>query len=355
MRQVCTHRLVLSLLVAGLFCLPRAQSTEDLMSAGQDLLRNGAYAQAIPTFKKVLMRDPSNFEAQFNLGFAYLNSGRNQNALEELRKASGMNPSSGAVWANMGVAYQNTNENGRAIEAFTRAINLEPQNISARLNLASMYFNVNKANEAISQYKEILSIDSKNGPAAVNLARLLVTKERSPEAKAYLQAVIDADANNADALHELGKINWKQEKKYDLAEKNFRAAIAITPALLECYDDLGSMLEEMGNKNDAKKIYQSALVYADDVLQKESLQKRIDKIDNPDKYKNTKSSSTSTSTATSPHDEMQKMKRDEDTGTVGHMDVGNLNVSSDLSDLAPTDNTEPDFKAAAKLRAKGKK
>ena len=49
----------------------QAQSTESMMSQGNMLLSNGAFDQAVSAFRKVMARDPSNFEAQFNLGRLY--------------------------------------------------------------------------------------------------------------------------------------------------------------------------------------------------------------------------------------------------------------------------------------------
>ena len=63
------------------------QSVETLMANGQELLQRGAYSQAATQFKQVLAREPDFFEAQFNLGFTYLQWGKYSEALVELKKA----------------------------------------------------------------------------------------------------------------------------------------------------------------------------------------------------------------------------------------------------------------------------
>ena len=54
------------LAVAIIFVFPaRSQnSVEELMATGNNLLKNGAYTEAISVFRKVLGKEPRNFEAQ---------------------------------------------------------------------------------------------------------------------------------------------------------------------------------------------------------------------------------------------------------------------------------------------------
>ena len=77
---------VLSTIVLAVFVQVQAQSIESLMLSGQEMLQNGAFSQAVTQFRKVIQMEPSNFEAQFNLAFAYLGWGRNSNAVEEFKK-----------------------------------------------------------------------------------------------------------------------------------------------------------------------------------------------------------------------------------------------------------------------------
>lgn len=70
-----------------LFSTALGQSVEELMSQGNGLLSNGAYNDAVTVFRKVIGREPRNFEAQSNLAFAYLQSERYGNAVAEYNKA----------------------------------------------------------------------------------------------------------------------------------------------------------------------------------------------------------------------------------------------------------------------------
>ncbi|MDO5577359.1 MAG: hypothetical protein Q4F84_09790, partial [Fibrobacter sp.] len=55
----------ISAVVLLLSAIISAQSIESMMAAGQELLRAGAYSQAVSQFRQVVSREPGNFEAQY--------------------------------------------------------------------------------------------------------------------------------------------------------------------------------------------------------------------------------------------------------------------------------------------------
>jgi Flp pilus assembly protein TadD len=57
----------------SLFSDARSQSVEELMAQGDGLLKNGAYAEAVTIFRKVVSKEPRNFEAQSTLLFLICN------------------------------------------------------------------------------------------------------------------------------------------------------------------------------------------------------------------------------------------------------------------------------------------
>ena len=88
----------------------RSQSVEELMAQGDGLLKNGAYAEAVTVFRKIISQDPRNFEAQSNLAFSYLQSERYSNAVTEYNKAISLSPHSAESWLNLGYAYRKIRE-----------------------------------------------------------------------------------------------------------------------------------------------------------------------------------------------------------------------------------------------------
>jgi Flp pilus assembly protein TadD len=263
-----------------------AQSTESMMSQGNMLLSNGAFDQAVSVFRKVIARDPSNFEAQFNLGYAYLNWGRYSNAVTEFKRALRINPASAECWSNIAMAYQNLGQSQNAIDALYRAVQQNPNNITARINLATMYGQNKHWDKAIGQYKQVLQIDGTNLDATVNLAKCLISQGKEKEAKHYLKSAMAINPNDAEAYWEYANVLWNKDKDTEGALTNYRKAIALQPNSQVYYENLGLLLEELWKKNkdeskrkEAVDVWKKYLIYLDDALKKERIQDRLDMIE----------------------------------------------------------------------------
>jgi len=264
------------LVLAGSAC---GQSIEALMNNGQELLRSGAFAQAVSAFRKVLSQDPRNFEAQHNLAFAYLQMGRNQDAATEFQKAVGLNGKSAETWANLAIAYENMGNSGKALSALDRAAALDPSNSTVRMNLAALYYNAGQQANAIAQYKQVIAVDGRNVDALNNLAKCLLEKGDDASAKKYLSDAIAVEPQNGQAHWELGNIHWKKEKNTDQALKEYRIAVSLNPNSQVFYENLGLLYEELGKKEDALDTWKKYIAYLDDALMKEKIQRKIDKLE----------------------------------------------------------------------------
>ncbi|MDR2729038.1 MAG: tetratricopeptide repeat protein [Chitinispirillales bacterium] len=284
-------------------CALSAQSSEELMSSGNEMLSRGAFDQAVTQFKKIVSREPRNFEAQYNLAFAYLGWGRHSTAVEEFRKAINLRPNSSHAWGNLAIAYENMGKNGDAITALSNAVKYDPSNFTARVNLASMYANTGKNNQAINEYMSIVKNGHRESGVMLNLAKCLITANRTDEAKNYLHEAVAADPNNVEARYELADIFWKKEKDPAKAMQELKLAINVRPDVGGLYDQLANILEEQGKKAEAIEQLKKSLVYTSDVLAKERIQARIDRLEG----KNVKQTTGST-----PAAQMQQMKREEE-------------------------------------------
>jgi tetratricopeptide (TPR) repeat protein len=255
------------------------QSIESLMNSGNMLLQNGAYDQAVTKFRKVLSRDPGNFEAQFNLAFAYLNWGRHSSAVEELKKTLGINPRCAECWSNLALAFEALGQSDQALNALYKSVSVNPGNIEARTNLATMYVNYDRLSDAISQYKQVIQIDGSNVDAHVNLAKCLIAEGRIEEAKHYLNSALALNPNEAEAHWELGNIAWKKEDDKQQALEKYQKAISIEPNTHHFYEKKALLHEEMGDKEKALATWKKSMVYIDDALRKDEIQYRIDMLE----------------------------------------------------------------------------
>lgn len=328
-----------------------SQSSEALMATGQQMLQNGAFSQAASAFRQVVGREPDNFEAQFNLGFAYLQWGRNGNAIEEFKKALKLQPRSSQVWSNMAIAYENMGKSADAIGALDNAVKCDPNNLTARVNLAAEYANADRLEQAITQYKQVLAIDGNNEQALVNISKCLISAGKSEEAKNYLKQTTAANPNNANAHCELGNIYLKKDNDAAKAISEYKLAISLKPEA-SYYESLASAYEVKGDKSEAVEALQKALVMTDEVLKKEKIQDKIDRLEGKS-VTSTSSSSTSDSFATTNQvTDLKKELRDKPESETKRIETQPVNVMGDLQDLNSEDDSKPlDLKSEAKKKA----
>jgi|GEM_PF-629469 len=343
----------LSVCVLAAFVQVNAQSIESIMMQGQQMLQNGAYSQAVTSFRQVIQREPSNFEAQFNLAFSYLGWGRNSNAVDEFKKAMRLQPRNSQVWSNLAIAYENMGKSQDAMNALYQAVQLDPQNITARLNLAAMYANNNQHSKAAGQFKEVITLDGTNEEALTNLSKCLIALGKIDEAKGYLKQSLGVNPNNGDAHWELGNLAWKKENDLEKAISEYKLAITVEPSGAHFYENYALALEEKGDKAGAIDVLKKSLIYTDDALRKEKINEKIDRLEHGDNA-NVKSSDEGTKLTTkSQIADLRKElgKGEKSDAQTQRLDTKPVDIMGDLNDLEKDEGSTFDLKSEAKKRA----
>jgi tetratricopeptide (TPR) repeat protein len=333
-----------------------AQSTEALMNSGQEMVQRGAFDQAVAAFRKALAREPDFFEAQFNLAFAYLQWGRNTEAVAEFKKALGMQPRNSEAWSNLAIAYDNLNRPGDAMNALDHAVQYDPGNLNARMNLAAMYANANKNQQAIGLYKQVIKADGSNGEAYLNLSKCLIATKNVKEAKEYLKQAVANLPGKGDPHVELGHIYWKYENDVDKGIKEFETAISVDPSNPSSYQELASALESKGKRTEAADALRKSLTYIDDVLAKDKVQDRIDRLEKGATGTGSGGQSNEDAKAQmkAQTEDLERELRGAEQKSTRSMSTAPVNVSNDFADVA-ADTSSWDIQKEAQKRAADKK
>jgi tetratricopeptide (TPR) repeat protein len=335
-------------------------SVEELMASGSALLKNGAYTEAIGTFKKVLGMEPRNFEAQYNLAFAYLQAERYDKAVTEFKKALGMEPRNAECWANIGFAYERLGKSSMAADAINRSVELNPNNVEARINLAGMYENANAFDKAIAQYEAAIRTDGSRGDAYCGVARCMTDKGNIAGAKKYLTEAIAKEANNAEAHWLLGNIAWKKENKQAEALKEYEISVRLDENSQVFYENLAKLQEEMGKKDDAIATWKKYLIYLNEAAKKEEVQGHIDKLEHGESTvaAPTKADGKAArmQAAEQDNEKMQELKKElrkDNPGDTKRMETEKVDINSDFSTKDTT--SVLDLRKEAKKKAEAKK
>jgi len=117
------------MLLAGSNLSCTAQNTAmagiDRYNNGVAFLEEGEYDNAIIEFKAALRADPDNFEAQKNLGGAYLYQDNWLESRDNYLLARDMNPSDPSIYANLALVYQHLGEPELAWDNISKARDID--------------------------------------------------------------------------------------------------------------------------------------------------------------------------------------------------------------------------------------
>jgi tetratricopeptide (TPR) repeat protein len=118
-------------------------ATADLMKEGRQLSAQKSYAEAIGKYKSVLMVEPENVQANYQLAFTLFASGKGPEGLpylDRVIKANANTPLTAAAYSLMGSVYGNANQLPKAIEAYKNGIKTDSTNQRVYYNLGIVLY-----------------------------------------------------------------------------------------------------------------------------------------------------------------------------------------------------------------------
>lgn len=115
------------------------QNDRQLIRNGNKAYRSHKYAQSEIDYKKALERNPSNPQAVYNLGCAFMSQGNDSAAVAQFGNAAKLESDKSRramSYHNMGVVLQKQKNYEKAIEAYKNALRNNPKDEDTRYNLA---------------------------------------------------------------------------------------------------------------------------------------------------------------------------------------------------------------------------
>ncbi|MEJ2032396.1 MAG: tetratricopeptide repeat protein [Deltaproteobacteria bacterium] len=132
--------------------------------------RNGQYAKAVESYKKVVELDPSRGYTYFKMGSALSRLNQPAEAVKAFKKAVELIPKNPVLFNNMGVAYGKMNQLDEEAKALKHAIELRPNYAAAHLNLGITYLKQGNRKAAQKEYETLMNIHT--GAAEVLLKKM---------------------------------------------------------------------------------------------------------------------------------------------------------------------------------------
>ena len=243
------HRL---LRVAVCFCTTYAIADDALREAAEALAKED-YKSAIPHLQSALQDDPKNFNARFNLAFAFQAEGNNEeairhynqiavqqpdliparqnlaillldaglyaDAIDDLESVTAAIPDDKSTFLALGFAHGKTGNPGASIAAYRQVLGLDPASLDAMLGLGAALVSAGRLSESVPVYLKAVEVDPSSDSILLELAETLESAGMHEDAMVLFRQY--AATHSGDA--------YLQERIGMLLMNNNDAAAAIQP------------------------------------------------------------------------------------------------------------------------------
>jgi protein O-GlcNAc transferase len=221
--------------------------------------QTGNFKQAEQSYKKVLKKQPNNFDALHMLGVLCSQIGHHNAAIQYIEKALKFNTNSYFANFNLGKVFSDLKKYDKAIEYYQKAVQLKTDYSDAYYSLGNAYENIGQLQKAIDSYQNVLVIDPYNVYANYNIGSILLNRGHLDKAILYFRKAVQLNPNFAEAYNNLGRV-LQQKGQFDESIDNYKKAININPKYASAYINLGSAINDKGKSDEAMTVFDKAIL-----------------------------------------------------------------------------------------------
>jgi tetratricopeptide (TPR) repeat protein len=204
--------------------------------------------------KKILKRQPQNFNILNLLGVLYLQQKDYDSAIHYLQKAVSINPSVAEIQNNLGLALINKGQLDEAIPCFKKAVQLNAFHSDAYTNLGLAFFQKGLVEESEKYYRKALQCDPYHVNANLNLGNVVFQKGLVDESIEYYYKAFQHDPNHTDVCNNLATA-LLMTGQYQESLRFFRKATNLKPDSPLAHFHLSFVLLLLGDFKNGWKEY----------------------------------------------------------------------------------------------------
>jgi tetratricopeptide (TPR) repeat protein len=205
---------------------------DTFLNVGEELVRNGRPAEAIPLLEKAAAASPDYAPAHFNLGVALSRTGDRAGALAHFQSAVRLQPDDFEAEAALALALEESGDLAGAVEHFRTAARLNTADPKLAFDLANVLVQAGRPEEAIRHYSVAIQLDPEYAEAHANSALALRSMGKDAAALAPLEEAARLQPGSAVIQFSLADLLNDLHRAED-AMGHYEAAARLAPESLE--------------------------------------------------------------------------------------------------------------------------
>ncbi|MCL2155625.1 MAG: tetratricopeptide repeat protein [Leptospirales bacterium] len=219
------------------------------------------YEQAL----KINNNDPT---LLYNTAMALFKKGERLTAIEFLKKAADVDKIGDVAYnsyVRLGAEFLESNMFELAEKYLVHAVNLRPNDPMGHYNLAVAYLRQNKHREALKELEEAERLGQTDMALLENIGESYFSLKDYDKSLKIYNKILETSSQNVRILARLGEIYYQKgdiDRAYDAYKKITQLQPATENARI-AYLNMGNILDDAGNYDDAIKAYESALTIRD--------------------------------------------------------------------------------------------
>jgi len=207
-------------------------------------------AHEVPPNNIVSPIDPQSPQSLKSSASAALRAGRWQEARGLLQRFCTVQPGDADAWYWLGLAHANLGMFGEAANALARAVVCNSRHAPAHHTLGSVLMRLGHTDQAIGNLQQAVNLKPSFAEAHGDLGNALRLAGRLDEAEQSLRSALRLKPNEA-RIHLHLALLYKQQRRYADAAASCRTAITLQPAFAEAHNELGNVLQNLGEQEQA--------------------------------------------------------------------------------------------------------
>jgi len=228
------------------------------LTYGVALFQRGYLEEAAAEFQQVILSNPDEPIAYYNLGTLYLRRNALPEARRYLEQAVKLRSSYAEAWNNLGMVSAQQGQEDEAIRDFQESLALRPTYATALLNLGNLLRRKGAFAEAQKLLEQAVAVAPNDPEANYSVGMLYARQEQLQRASDYLEKAVALRPDYADALNNLGVLRVRQGQ-YSEAQQEFESCIRVAPKFDQAYLNLARLYVLLKKPEKAKEILQELL------------------------------------------------------------------------------------------------